>query len=1017
MANHYSGKRVAGRKPVGKRALSLLMALVMSLSLVQITAFAVDEGETTFENQVMTGWFTANGGTANTGVTNGKGFTLSKTIEQTGVNAFDITLTVETTQTVTTSDAAVQLIIDTSGSMAFCSVCGKERHGMKDTCKGSPSRLDATKAAVAGQGGFLDQLLAGNKSGGKIWVSVVEFANGAYKVCNWTDIRTSKGLQDVKKAVNDLEAGGGTNLDAGLMLAYNRLNMASVKEISKDNKYTVLLTDGEPTYHTKSDSESTEKITGHKGAGDKSSAADINAATKSAANVKDRSTLYTICYGAEDDVLSTETKVVCENCGKSQREHEKVWVVDGHHWLWGDYGHYEYYCDADHTKTYQKNTEQTVTTVGSFLKNSIASKPEFAFSDAGNVNKAFTDIATSTTTGMNGAGTFVTDPMGQFIKLSDEEKTRLGAISGVSVDVNTIKWNLDPKAAVTTEGEGGTKTYKYTLTYSITLDTAARGFESNTNYPTNGRTFLTIPAEEGAASEVDFNIPGVFGKVPQVEYTVNYFYQSETADADGNREYVQDNDATVNEKADLWSQITVADKAKENYTNNITKEGATPALSSQVVTEDGCIFNVYYDWNEPQQPDPNPEKVSYTVKYFVEDAEMPGKFNQYGEDKVYEISEGQTEATLQDLYTVFENVDGWYLFDAETTDFNNDLLDAGTVAPSKLVAVEGGDIFYLYYKLDTTEPVSDLVDYVIEYYYRDSAADEYVLAEEETIESNENTQVKRGDTLRVPGTIRTGYVLDEKVDGGSAPGMYVLMADKTTFKLYYTMEKLPETNFTYTVKYFYRDSDTAEYVEATDEFRTGEAKEGVQLTVLAGQKSGYTFTKGDQPGVYTLSADKHDFELYYTKTSSTPINPPVGPTVTYYSVTVNYYDKASGETIHTPYTDSKASGSSYDVTAQDKIAIEGYTYVETTGDALTGTLNGSKAINVYYSKDADIDDGDTPTTPAEPGSDIGDDDVPTTPAQPPKTGDSMGLWIAAALVSGMGLVWLALSGKKREERA
>lgn len=361
MANHYSGKRVAGRKPVGNRALSLLMALVMSLSLVQITAFAVEETPQPSQDQVMAGeWFQtvngvvdANGEKANTGVTNGEGFTLSKTIWQTGENAFDITLTVETTQTVTTSDAAVQLIIDTSGSMDFCSVCGKESHGKKDTCKGSPSRLDATKAAVAGQGGFLDQLLAGNKSGGKIWVSVVEFANGAYTVCNWTDIRTSKGLQDVKKAVNDLEAGGGTNLDAGLMLAYNRLNMASVKEISKDNKYTVLLTDGEPTYHTKSDSESTEKITGHKGAGDKSSAADINAATKSAANVKDRSTLYTICYGAEDDVLSTETKVVCENCGKSQREHEKVWVVDGHHWLWGDYGHYEYYCDADHTKTYQ----------------------------------------------------------------------------------------------------------------------------------------------------------------------------------------------------------------------------------------------------------------------------------------------------------------------------------------------------------------------------------------------------------------------------------------------------------------------------------------------------------------------------------------------------------------------------------------------------------------------------------------------------------------------------------------
>ena len=115
MAKHYSGKRVAGRKPVGKRALSLLMALVMSLSLVQITAFAVEETPQPSQDQVMAGeWFQtvngvvdANGEKANTGVTNGEGFTLSKTIWQTGENAFDITLTVETTQTVTTSDAAV----------------------------------------------------------------------------------------------------------------------------------------------------------------------------------------------------------------------------------------------------------------------------------------------------------------------------------------------------------------------------------------------------------------------------------------------------------------------------------------------------------------------------------------------------------------------------------------------------------------------------------------------------------------------------------------------------------------------------------------------------------------------------------------------------------------------------------------------------------------------------------------------------------------------------------------------
>lgn len=165
----------------------------------------------------------------------------------------------------------------------------------------------------------------------------------------------------------------------------------------------------------------------------------------------------------------------------------------------------------------------------------------------------------------------------------------------------------------------------------------------------------------------------------------------------------------------------------------------------------------------------------------------------------------------------------------------------------------------------------------------------------------------------------------------------------------------------------------------------------------------YTVTLDQANKLYTIT-------LNYERRTNTPYTPS-----TSYTVTVNYYDIDTGAVIHQKYQTSGTAYSSYDVTAQDKIAITGYTYVETTGDALTGTLNGSKAINVYYTKDSDIDDGNTPTTPAEPGSDIGDDDVPTTPAQPPKTGDSMGLWIAAAMVSGMGLIWLSLSGKKRKE--
>lgn len=97
------------------------------------------------------------------------------------------------------------------------------------------------------------------------------------------------------------------------------------------------------------------------------------------------------------------------------------------------------------------------------------------------------------------------------------------------------------------------------------------------------------------------------------------------------------------------------------------------------------------------------------------------------------------------------------------------------------------------------------------------------------------------------------------------------------------------------------------------------------------------------------------------------------------------------------------------MTAQDAIAIPGYTYKTTTGDPTTGTLNGDKVVTVVYTKTADIDDGDTPT---DPGSDIDDPDTPLDPAQPPKTGDMMPLFAALTTLSAAAIVLLA---KKRKE--
>lgn len=1542
MAKHYSGKRVAGRKPVGKRALSLLMALVMSLSLVQITAFAVDEGETTFENQVMTGWFTANGGTANTGVTNGKGFTLSKTIQQTGENAFDITLTVETTQTVTTSDAAVQLIIDTSGSMDFCSVCGKESHGKKDTCKGSPSRLDATKAAVAGQGGFLDQLLAGNKSGGKIWVSVVEFANGAYKVCNWTDIRTSKGLQDVKKAVNDLEAGGGTNLEAGLMLARNRLKMGAVANAA--SKYTVLLTDGKPTYRVTKDFTNTDKIdsdTTDDGSGTSCSKSERNEATATATQVKAISKLYTICYGAQKDKIQYD---VCKHCQKGLEEHnekyEGVLIFGG----------YKYYCNGTSGATYQKETKPVEIEVGTFLETEIATPKDtsvtpniqYAFnaSDTAAVNAAFANIASSTTEGINASGTTVTDPMGEFIVLGTLPE-------GAAASNGTLTWSLgQPSKTEEMKLDGKTVyTYTYTLTYPITLDTSAKGFEEGKYYPTNGPTYLSVP---GSDAKYYFNIPGVKGTVPTVPYTVEYYYQDRTTGQYGEPQ------ETVSGTAKLWSNVTVAEKGKTYYTLNAANSAP---IGENRLTESGQVFQVYYNltpvnvvvehylstvtktdagdvYSVPEKVDTDTYPSNGEGQYYMGDSFSNTKYlthtkvnsltaadgATYTSDndqnvplssdvttiKLYYTTDGEDQRTPWNI-TVdyyyrsnewklnsdgkYELVKGSYALDASKRETHNGHMDQPSyTAPAKgdgytlaeitlngadnnksyMAAVSAGaNTMAVYYEKDQAEPEqatltivhkfynrtisgNELADTVYEYtnktvhvgetwtasdksgdgYAKTTAASdmskvmaaghneivvEYVkdvrvaaeievnhtyytykqvinqttgkpewrlvntdadlgnvpegtyyvgqnftatpvpngftLIEESsdmdartltdgknvfnfyyetridelenadvtvihhyetyrnyvndqgqvvygefvsTVEDKDETvtgkageffeaELKEKDgfrvykadtqTLRVtlrgadgeyhiyykktlnelgertpvmvqpiyktyetvidpatgaektvlihtetadavklddfypkqiataiPGTyakdgftfvsgestanasitvsengdnvitlvyaktidsrtpaeviLRDHYrtivkeIVDGKytetvtedslpvnehkdtgtyylnsiyatagkgtqvdgyeLDGGKTqPAATIQLKESKTYVDFYWLQVVDKTRTTkvevvhhYTIRdknpdvadvswmegehldllgntfyvgqkfvaspnfqngifeakhitevtpagaidpekgvllaekenvihiYYVKEIDTRPAAQYTviHEYYTNGSKDG-ETRVMVSAKVGnvvkadeitkvttygdntYTYTSA-APETLTVAAEGSVITLRYDRTTSTPVNPPVGPTVTYYSVTVNYYDKASGETIHTPYTDSKASGSSYDVTAQEKIAIEGYTYVETSGDALTGTLNGNKVINVYYSKTTDIDDGDTP---ANPGTDIGDDDVPTTPAKPPKTGDSMGLWIAAAMVSGMGLVWLSLSGKKRKE--
>ena len=167
-----------------------------------------------------------------------------------------------------------------------------------------------------------------------------------------------------------------------------------------------------------------------------------------------------------------------------------------------------------------------------------------------------------------------------------------------------------------------------------------------------------------------------------------------------------------------------------------------------------------------------------------------------------------------------------------------------------------------------------------------------------------------------------------------------------------------------------------------------------------------------------------------------------GSSYDYYDVTVNYYDQ-DGNVIHTQYVSGDIrEGRSWDVTDRqlDTITYNGvtYTFDRAEGDPLSGTnIREDKVVDLYYTAEGeDIPDPDTPTTdqptdPTDPGTT--DPTVPTDPTQPgggtdledpdvptavvPETGDASLIWAAVALLSGIGLAWLVISGKKREENA
>lgn len=425
-----------------KKFTNYAVALMMSVSLAPINANAL-----TTDNVVTNGYYNDSGqwvqGELDQTLPEGI-HSVDKTAEALGNNTYRMKLKVVTKQKVETftKKSATVLVVDTSGSM-------------------DGNRIRNLKAAA---NAFVNSY-AGDKENVGRYLAVVDFATHVEVPLNWTDVSSTRGKNKAFEAIKNLKAGGGTNLDAGIKQATSLFLKDAVKQIQKDNRNTVVLTDGTPTYYLKDCEGGCTFLHTHvtidgitydlAGDGGEGSEKTVEATSKDANLLKDQSTVYTVCYGAAKD------------------------------------------------KAYEDGP-----TVSEFLKGSIATSRDKAYdsSDADDLAKVFKAISESVTTSITGKDLEVFDGAAPFVSVSQLPPS-------VQQDTSGFKWKL---ANATTTTEGTQTYYTYELEYYVTLDAHHPEFKEGKLYPLNGETYIAMPD----GSKVKFPIPGATGI--KSRYTVTY---------------------------------------------------------------------------------------------------------------------------------------------------------------------------------------------------------------------------------------------------------------------------------------------------------------------------------------------------------------------------------------------------------------------------------------------------------------------------------------------------------------
>lgn len=705
-------------KKLGRRSLALFLTFVMCLSLINITVFAVDTSKT---GEVVEGAFVAENGqlgnfnsdASNTVSTPGGKVTVTKTATPVPCpdgNQFDVTLQVvtkdEKIETVTSPDAAVVLVIDVSGSMddddKLENAQASAIEFLESLKKNTPKNSDGTMP--------------------KRYVSLVTFSGSATCKKDWVDIMTDWGFKALKDTIDDLDEDGGTNLEQGLARANDQMKKSTVKGVAKENKFTVVLTDGKPTYAK----------SGWNLIGNGMSSQDdwklkecCDEAINTAGSLKQNSSaIYSIYYGKSSDKCYDEHYI----CG--QRESRR------------------------HTHT--DVCKEPALKVKDFLAE--FSSKVYTTNTAGELNTAFEQISQMIAL-LTQAWT-VTDPMGSGVTF--KEITTGQGKSVADCKGNVLTWNL----RADTCKQGGTTTeptYTYTLKYRVTVDSAAEGFDENAIHPLNGYTDLDycflkdgkLVDENGnvkgdqALDTIAFNVPGVKVKVPEAEWTIEYYKQG-SAKTGEYENYAKVEGDTKSDSAKLWTKVVLSEK-DNGYADKYARDNYSFAKAENeilTIAQDASknVIKVYY----------NRDTTSATVNYHYTLTTIDKQGQEIS--TVYDVNGiPETGLFVGDEYSVEvpdTSMFQGYTYDKDTTQANN-----GTI--SELDKDGTKNVIDLYYVkvIDYRDPASVVVNHVYTLHTYELVDGKYVAKTVVTEIPNVQTENgrKAGETYTASVTPYVGY--------------------------------------------------------------------------------------------------------------------------------------------------------------------------------------------------------------------------------------------------------------------